>query len=334
MTRPFRLPMRPSERDNRAPTHRDRDRSRSPARVRAPLRERNVDLLNAAGSNSADTNVILAFRPKTRRDDKDITAWMSGAQMYGAQSSATPRGPAPSIAASELESDADDVTIKTFQASVAMPASTLSHYREAQAFAMRNPTSLRTSGQYLTHRAHLEAINTFWGGCPSKVLSPPLIPKKVRAPTAPAGGTYGPLDPMEWEPDLVKGLRMLAPLCSAKEASLWLMTEMKEDRRDLHTDNDFMTKHTVHAVYTMFVNKGYKPKTLVQAQKENKEKDAMIKNSYSSATGFYDPRKNAFSPATAYAPGKPSAEVLAAIKNQTVKFKFPWEMDDTPTTPK
>lgn len=100
---------------------------------------------------------------------------------------------------------------------------------------------------------------------------------------------------------------MLAPLCTASEASFWLIKQLRKDRRDVDTDQDFVTRFTVRAVYKAFVARGYKAKTLAQAQKDNKEKAALIaRKNESMAKALTITRPSPSS--TPGAPATPSAE--------------------------
>lgn len=337
----FRLPLRPASvagdfkaRDGQdraraghdAAPHR-RNRSRSPDRARAPLRERDVTLLTAVGGSKKELTMNLTHRPKTTTTDENVRAWLGGTKTFGKQLSSGSEDRRPSIAPSEIESDADDITIKTFQAPVAMPMVSMARQREAHDLARKNPTSFLTAGDYMTHRAHLDAITTFWGGCPSRMLAPALIPKKTRSPTAPGGGKYGPLDPVSWEADLVKGLRLLAPLCTANAASFWLLAELRKERGKQDADQDSMTRFTVRAVYKAFLEMGYKPKTLAQAQKENKEKQMLTRRRDDAMPAATNRATSADCPTEPYAPSRSSAEVMAALRRSKTIFKFPWETD-------
>lgn len=154
------------------------------------------------------------------------------------------------------------------------------------------------------------------------------------------------MDTMTWNVELVKGLRMLAPMCTAKDANFWLMEELRKERSYIDADRDCMTKHTVHAVFTAFVAKGYKAKTLTQAQRENKEKAALIARNgpaanaaYKAPVGWtpYVPRKPWIPPTPygtrhSYQSSRPAVppDQAAAYEKLTRDFKFPWEMDASP----
>lgn len=273
--------MRPPPRPVREDAPRNRARSASPDRHRKTLRERDVNLQAAPGTATTGESTILTFRPKPNATAAENTqAYLEAARTHATNQGIPDLTTCETFTASEianLVSDADDITINTFNVSFANDFVGPAFEREACELTRRNPTSSRTAADYLAHRANIDAISTYWDGCPSKVLPPYLIPKHIPSPTAPPGkGKTGPVDPMEWDPVLVKGLRLLAELCTAKEAGHWLREELHEQRKNDDADLDAMTKFTVHKVYTKFLQRGYKPKTLAKAQQDNKAKNAAL----------------------------------------------------------
>lgn len=140
----YNLPTRSRRPDPReeVPLRQGRSRSRSPDRVRAPLRERNVNFLNAAGSRSRDLTLTPTLRPKDRTIEENIQAFLSSADRsvqalndtLHAQPLSVSSSRRPSIAETE-ESDADDVTIMTASSNaraIVNPRLEPHHYAEAR----------------------------------------------------------------------------------------------------------------------------------------------------------------------------------------------------------